>query len=308
MKQYASLQAVSASQAWLTIGAFDGVHIGHQQILKELTAGAHAAGAPAVVLTFDPHPLEILRGALSNFYLMDADEKAEQIAAAGVDILIAHPFNQTVRNTSAEDFVRQINGQLDIRQLWVGHDFALGRDRAGDVPALEKLGLDLDFSVHQLEQIHADGEVVSSSRIRTLLSEQGDVTAAARLLGRAYTLSGKVVSGAQRGRTIGIPTANVRAPARRLVPATGVYVTWAWLAGKRWPAVTNIGLRPTFEDGTPQPVVEAHILDYDGSEFYDQTVKLEFVSRLRGEQKFDGVDVLVKQIHADIAAARDVLK
>lgn len=308
MQRFDSLHDAHAGQAWLTIGAFDGVHVGHQQILKELTAGAHAAGAPAIVLTFEPHPLEILRGPLSNFYLTDLDEKAELIAAADVDLLVTHPFTDEVRNTPADEFISLIKKQLDIRQLWVGYDFALGRERTGDVPALERMGLDLDFSVHQLQPVHADGDIASSSRIRAMLSEQGDVAKAMHMLGRPYSLTGTVVSGAQRGRTIGIPTANVRPPARRLVPATGVYVTWAWLNGKRWPSVTNIGLRPTFEDGTPAPVVEAHLLDYAGGEFYDEPMRLEFVERLRGEQKFDGVDALIKQIHADIAAGRERLK
>lgn len=308
MQRFASLQAASARQSWLTIGAFDGLHLGHQQILKELTAGAHAASAPAVVLTFDPHPAEVLRGPRSNFYLSDLEEKAQLLDAAGVDILVTHPFDERVRDTSAADFVALIKQQLDMRQLWVGHDFALGRDREGDVAALQHLGLSMDFSVHPVPAVHVDGELASSSRIRVLLSEQGDVAAAARLLGRNYTLAGKVVSGAQRGRTIGIPTANVQAPVRRLVPATGVYVTWAWLGKQRHAAVTNIGLRPTFEDGTPAPVVEAHLLDYSGSEFYDAVVKLEFVSRLRGEQKFGGADELVKQIHADIQQAKEILK
>jgi riboflavin kinase/FMN adenylyltransferase len=308
MQRFDSLQAASASQSWLTIGAFDGLHLGHQLILKELTAGAHAAGAPAVVLTFDPHPAEVLRGPRSNFYLSDPEEKAALLAAAGVDVLVTHPFDEVVRDTPAADFVTALKGRLDLRQLWVGADFALGRDRQGDVPALQQLGLKLNYSVHAVPQVRVDGEVVSSSRIRALLSEQGDAADAARLLGRNYTLAGTVVGGAKRGRTIGIPTANVKAPARRLVPATGVYATWATVGGQRYASVTNIGLRPTFEERTPEPVVEAHLFDYSGGEFYDQTVTLEFVARLRGEHKFDGVDALLKQIHADIQQAKDLLK
>jgi riboflavin kinase/FMN adenylyltransferase len=168
------------------------------------------------------------------------------------------------------------------------------------------MGAELGFSVHQVLPVRVDGEIVSSSRIRALLNA-GDVAQAARLLGRPYTLSGSVVQGAQRGRSIGIPTANLQISEKRLVPATGVYVTWAWLGEKRLPSVTNIGLRPTFADGTPAPVVEAHILDYAGGEFYGHPLKLEFVSRLRGEQKFDGVEALVAQIHRDIEQARSAL-
>jgi riboflavin kinase/FMN adenylyltransferase len=308
MQRFASLHAAQASQSWLTIGAFDGLHLGHQLILKELTAGAHAAGAPAVVLTFDPHPAEVLRGPRSNFYLSDPDEKAELLAAAGVDVLVTQAFDESLRDTSAADFVALLKSRLDLRQLWVGADFALGRERKGDVPALQELGLQHDYSVHAVPQVRVDGEVVSSSRIRELLAQHGDAAAASRLLGRSYTLAGKVVGGAKRGRTIGIPTANVQPLARRLVPATGVYATWAWVGGQRYAAVTNIGLRPTFEERTPEPVVEAHLLDYSGGEFYDQQVKLEFAARLRGEHKFDGVDALLKQIHMDIQQAKDILK
>jgi riboflavin kinase/FMN adenylyltransferase len=221
-------------------------------------------------------------------------------------MLISNPFTEQVRNTSAEGFVDQIHKQLHLTQMWIGHDFALGHDRQGNYDALRQMGARLGFSVHQVLPVRVDGEVVSSSRIRSLLAA-GQVGQAARLLGRNYTLSGAVGKGAQRGRTIGIPTANLQVSDKRLVPATGVYVTWAWLNGQRLPSVTNIGLRPTFADGTPAPVVEAHILDYAGGEFYDQPLRLEFVARLRGEQKFARVDELVAQIHRDIEAARRAL-
>lgn len=306
MQQFTSLHAASAQHAWLTIGSFDGLHAGHQQIIKELTAGAHAQGAPAVVLTFEPHPAEVLHGPLKGFYLYEPEEKAELFAALGVDMLISHPFDEQVRATPARQFIELVHSRLDIDKLWIGHDFALGHDREGNFDALRSFGAELGFSVHQVLPVRVDGEVVSSTLIRAALAA-GEVGQAERLLGRRYTLTGTVVSGAQRGRTIGIPTANLRVPERRLVPATGVYVTWAWLGGQRLPSVTNIGLRPTFEDGTPAPVVETHLLEYEGAEFYDQPLKLEFVSRLRGEQKFDGVDALLKQIRMDIEQARATL-
>jgi riboflavin kinase/FMN adenylyltransferase len=307
MQQFSSLQAARAQKAWLTIGAFDGLHLGHQKMLKDFTAAAHAHHAPAVVLTFYPHPVEVLRGPRNSFYLMSPEEKAKQIGSLNVDMLITHPFDQTTVNTSAHDFVALLKKQLDIQQLWVGHDFALGHNREGDFAALQKFGQELGFTVRLVETVKLDGEVVSSSRVRALLAE-GDVAQAARLLGRLYSLSGEVGSGAQRGRSIGIPTANIKIWEKRAVPATGVYVTWASLGSKRWPSVTNIGVRPTFEDKLAAPVVESHILDYDGGEFYGQTLQLEFVSRLRAEQRFAGVDELLAQIHKDIQAARVVLK
>lgn len=306
MQQFSSLQAASAQDAWLTIGSFDGLHAGHQQIIKEITAGAHAQGAPAVVLTFEPHPAEVLRGPLKNFYLLDPQDKIDIFARLGVDVLISHPFDDNLRNTTANEFIQWVYERLNIQQLWIGHDFALGRDRQGNFDALRRFGAEMGFSVHQVLPVRVDGQVVSSTLVRNALAE-GDVSAAERLLGRMYALTGPVVSGAQRGRTIGIPTANVQVPERRLVPASGVYVTWAWLGGQRHASVTNIGVRPTFEDGTPAPVVETHILDYSGDELYGQPLKLEFVSHLRGEQKFAGVEELVRQIHTDIENARTIL-
>lgn len=306
MQHLHSLQQAQTQKAWLTIGVFDGVHLGHQKILKDLAAGAHADGAPAVVLSFDPHPTEVLRGPVQNFYLTSSESKAELISALGIDLLITHPFTKDTANTPAGEFVTQIKKRLGISQLWVGRDFALGHNREGDLPALVNFGAELDFTVHSVDAVRLDGEIVSSTRIRNLLAE-GRVEDAARFLGRPYSLAGEVTSGAKRGRTIGIPTANLALDAKRALPATGVYVTWATVGARRWGAVTNIGVRPTFEDRPPAPVVEAHLLDYDGGEFYGEQLRLDFVARLRSEQKFPGVEELLGQIQRDIAAGRQVL-
>ncbi len=306
MQHFASLQAAHIHNAWLTIGAFDGVHLGHQQILKQLTAGAHAKGAPAVVLTFAPHPEEVLRGPRSRFYLNTPSQQAEQLAALGVDVLVRQPFTKETAATSAGDFVQLLKEHLGLEQLWVGHDFALGRNREGDFATLQTLGAQLGFSLHPVPALELDGAPVSSSRIRALLAE-GDVSAAARLLGRPFALGGEVVAGAQRGRGIGIPTANIAVDEKLALPANGVYVTRARLGGQEWGAVTNVGLRPTFADGTLAPVVEAHLLDYAGAEFYGQQLELDFLARLRAEQRFDGVEALLAQIRQDIEAARELL-
>lgn len=306
MQHFASLQAAHIHNAWLTIGAFDGVHLGHQQILKQLTAGAHAKGAPAVVLTFAPHPEEVLRGPRSRFYLNTPSQQAEQLAALGVDVLVRQPFTKETAATSAGDFVQLLKEHLGLEQLWVGHDFALGRNREGDFATLQTLGAQLGFSLHPVPALELDGAPVSSSRIRALLAE-GDVSAAARLLGRPFALAGEVVAGAQRGRGIGIPTANIAVDEKLALPANGVYVTRARLGGQEWGAVTNVGLRPTFADGTLAPVVEAHLLDYAGAEFYGQQLELDFLARLRAEQRFDGVEALLAQIRQDIEAARELL-
>ncbi|MEX1248985.1 MAG: riboflavin biosynthesis protein RibF, partial [Anaerolineales bacterium] len=301
MQHLHSLHDAQVKSAWLTIGVFDGVHLAHQKIIKELTAAAHAQGAPAVVLSFFPHPVEILHGEVASFYLSDPKEKAEQIAALGVDVSVTHPFTHEVAHTSARDFVTQLKNHLGLVQLWVGHDFVLGHNREGNVPVLQAFGEDLGFQVHLIEAVKLDGEVVSSSRIRSLLAE-GRVEHAARQLGRPYSLSGSVVGGAKRGQTIGIPTANTAVLEKRAIPALGVYVTWATVGRRRWGAVTNVGVRPTFEDKPAAPVVETHILDYGGGDFYGETLRLDFIARLRPEQRFSGIEELVAQIHRDIAA------
>lgn len=306
MQHLPSLQDAQLGAAWLTIGVFDGVHLGHQRILKDLQAGAHAIGASAVVLSFSPHPAEVLRGPVEYFYLSSPQERAEQIAALGIDLLITQPFTQLLANTSARDFVSQLVGHLGLKQLWVGHDFALGHNRQGDIPALIELGKEMGFEVHPVEAVRLNGEIVSSSAIRALLAE-GRVDEAARFLGRPYALTGAVTGGAGRGRTIGIPTANLALSAKRALPASGVYVSWATIGARRWGSVTNVGVRPTFEDKPAAPVVETHLLDYDGGDFYGETLHLDFITRLRAEQKFSGVEELLAQIHRDIAAGRLVL-
>lgn len=306
MQQYEALRDVDLNGAWLAIGAFDGVHRGHQAILQQLTAGAHAVGCPAVLLTFYPHPVEVLRGVQHSFYLTAPEEKAGLLAPFGLDALVTQAFDLAFSKTTAREFVELLVQHLGVQQLWVGADFALGHNREGDVPTLRRFGEALGFQVQVVEPVLEGGEVISSSRIRRLLAA-GEVAEAATLLGRPYALSGEVEQGAGRGRTIGIPTANLKIWPQRAVPASGVYAGWAEVAGQRWPAVTNIGVRPTFDEKLQAPVVETHILDYDGSDFYGQALRLEFVARLRAEQRFDGIEALIAQIKADIVQARQRL-
>jgi riboflavin kinase/FMN adenylyltransferase len=202
--------------------------------------------------------------------------------------------------------MRKLRANLGLRRLFVGPDFALGRNREGDVPTLRRIGVELGFDLEVIQPISLEGEVISSSRIRQSLME-GDVRLAATLLGRPYALDGLVSPGDGRGRTIGIPTANLELPAERIVPKSGVYACQAEVAGERHAAVANIGVRPTFSDGQPVlPRVEAHLLDY-GGDLYGQTLRIEFIERLRDEQRFSGVQALVDQIHTDIHKARQIL-
>ena len=305
MQHNYGLQDIHIQNAWLTIGSYDGVHLGHQQIINQVTAGAHASGAPAVVLTFYPHPMVVLRGPRESFYLTMPEEKAEILGGLGVDLVVTHPFNKDVAAMEPEEFIRKLQSHLGFTHLYVGYDFALGHNRKGDVPYLTHLGEQLGYQVHTVEAFELDGEPVSSSRVRRAL-DTGDVAEANRLLGREFRLMGTVIPGDGRGKQIGVPTANLEISLEQAVPGPGVYacrVTWE---GKRYPAVTNIGVRPTFEDTPVAPRVETHVLDFE-HELYGQQIGLEFTAFLRPERKFDGIESLVSQIRADIEKGREIL-
>ncbi len=222
-----------------------------------------------------------------------------------VDHMIVLPFNRALASLSAEAFMAELCGHVNLRELWVGPDFRLGAGGRGTVDVLERIGREQNFEVHQVERLELDGHSVSSTLIRRMLVD-GDVVSAARLLERPYSFTGKVVQGDQRGRTIGFPTANIAAPAGLVVPGDGVYACRLQLsAGDAWlPAVTNVGVRPTF--GALARAVEAHVLDWSG-DLYGRTIRVAFVQRLRPEQKFAGIEALVAQIGADAAAARTLL-
>jgi riboflavin kinase/FMN adenylyltransferase len=257
------------------------------------------------VLTFHPHPSVVLRGSRESFYLTAQEEKAALLGGYGVDVVITHPFNEQVASIKARIFVDQLHHHLNIHQLLVGHDFALGYHREGNVIALKEFGEELGFSVQAIDAFRIGGEVVSSSRIRRLL-EVGRVDQAAELLGRSYSLRGFVERGDGRGRSIGIPTANLSIPKEQAVPGAGVYAVRAILGGKTYRAVSNVGVRPTFETGLVAPRVEAHLLNFD-EDIYGEEIELIFLAHLRDEQRFPDADALVAQIHADINQAREIL-
>ncbi len=307
MQTVTSLEALRLTQpACLTVGAFDGVHRGHQALIGELVRHAHATGRAAVVITFYPHPSVFLRGRRPSFYLSTPEEKAEHLRALGVDAVVTHTFDAAFAAITAEDYVAQLVRQARLSELWCGEDFALGHNRVGNVAYLRAAGERLGFAVQVRTPVLEDGEIISSTRIRQCLRD-GAVEQAARALGRPFRLSGQVVAGAQRGRTLGIPTANLAISEERAFPATGVYACRAhWDGATPQSAVTNIGFRPTFNSSTPTLTVEAHLLDYSG-DLYGRELTLDFVARLRPEMKFPGVDALVAQIRADIATARRLL-
>lgn len=306
MEHYRSLNDVALKNSWLTIGVFDGVHRGHQEILANLTAGAHANGAPAVVLTFWPHPAVVLGKRNDLKSLSTPEERADLLASLGVDAAITQPFTPEFSKLSALDFMRLVSERLGLRSLWIGHDFALGHNREGNLARLTEIGRELGYSVQAIGPVVNGEDVLSSSLIRQRL-KAGEVARAAENLGRFYALSGPVVHGDGRGRRINIPTANIDYPKDKVIPANGVYACWAWVGGERFPAATNIGINPTFTPDKETPNVEAHILDFD-RELYGQGLRLEFVEHLRDELRFPSVEALLEQIHADIGKTREILK
>jgi riboflavin kinase/FMN adenylyltransferase len=300
-----ALLELSLPDSWLTIGVFDGVHRGHQDLIRRLVSGAHAAGSPAVVLTFHPHPAVVLGRQESFGYLTLPEEKASLLAKLGVDHVITLRFDRSLAAQTAGEFMHAVKDSLGVSSLLIGYDFALGRDRSGDATRLTALGRELGYTTQVLPAWMAEGSVVSSSSIRSLL-RSGQVSKAAELLGRAYPVCGPVVHGDGRGRHIQVPTANLAYPAEKLIPANGIYATWAWLDGRRHPGATNIGTNPTFTPEKATASLETHLLDFSG-DLYGRELCLEFVSRLRGEEKFASVEQLTRQIQADIARTRALL-
>ncbi len=298
-------EAKLSGRSLVTIGAFDGVHRGHQYLVNQLIESAFRQDAVPIVLTFYPHPSMVTRGFQTGFYLSDPGHKAHLLGELGVEVVITHPFNEVIRHIRARDFISELVDNLNPTALWVGEDFAMGYQREGNVAFLRQVGSAYGFKVQVVDFVtDNEGNRYSSSRIREAVKE-GNVILAADLLGRYYSVSGKVVKGAQRGRTIGIPTANIDVPGEMAVPGQGVYAAYACIDKRVLLSVVNIGLRPTFNRTELQPTVEVHILDFEG-DLYGQMVSVAFVTKLRDEMKFDDVKDLVNQIHADIAQAREI--
>ncbi|MFN2119888.1 MAG: bifunctional riboflavin kinase/FAD synthetase [Anaerolineales bacterium] len=298
-----SIDDLSLENSWLTIGVFDGVHRGHQEIVGALTAGARQARSPAAVVTFWPHPATVLgRGPLRC--LTTDEERAQLLGSLGVDVVVTHTFGTEVAATSAKDFVARLQERLDFRHLLIGYDFALGKDREGNRGRLTEIGREFNFAVDVIPALADESGVISSTEIRKLVAT-GDVAEAAKLLGRPYGLAGSVVHGDSRGADLGFPTANIEYPPEKILPLNGVYACWASVDAQRHAAAVNVGVRPQFHDGVRVPLVEAHLLDFEG-QIYDQDMQLEFVSRLRDERKFESVPALVEQMKRDVGAVRQM--
>ena len=298
------LEAVGHEPSVVTIGNFDGVHRGHQVLLRRAVALAERNGARSVAVTFDPHPAVLLRADAAPPRLQTLEDRVATLAAAGLDTVLVLPFTRELASSTPAAFVAEVlAGSLAAVRVVVGTNFRFGAKAAGDVVTLLELGEQHGFAPEAVTLLEMDGRRISSSAIREHLQD-GDLAWATVALGRPYQLGGIVIRGDGRGRGIGFPTANLALDPDLVVPATGVYAGHALLDGSWVPAVTNVGLRPTF-DGTTR-TVEVHLLDVD-RDLYGQQLAFRFLHRLRSEQRFDGVEALVAQIGADVARARGLL-
>lgn len=287
-----------------TVGNFDGIHRGHLLIFRKVVGRAREAGGTSVVLTFDPHPQRVLKPEASPDLLTDLDSKLSLLEAEGIDVALIVPFTRDFARTSPKAFVAEIlHKRVGAREVFVGHDFAFGKDRAGTIALLEAEGRRLGMAVTVVGAVEWEGETVSSSRIRHALVD-GEPERAADLLGRPYSLSGKVVGGYQEGRILGFPTANLAVSSEVLVPAQGVYAVRVKWEGAWYDGVANIGTSPTFEDRPFR--LEVHLFDFTG-DLYDQTLEVAFLARLREERRFPSVDELTDQIRKDAEEARALL-
>ncbi|MBI1912054.1 MAG: bifunctional riboflavin kinase/FAD synthetase [Deltaproteobacteria bacterium] len=287
----------------LTLGNFDGLHLGHRKIIKKVAERAKELKTKSVVFTFDPHPLKVVAPHKSPPLILDSEEKAKLISEFGIDYLIFAKFTKEFASTHPRQFVENVLVKgLSVKEVWVGHDFSFGHGKAGNVDYLRHLGEELGFKVFVMPAFKKSGAIVSSSRIRELV-KTGNVRGAATLLGRNFKIKGKVVRGKDIGKEIGFPTANLKVSSE-IIPENGVYVAYASVAGKSHPAVLNIGTAPTF--GGKERCVEVHILDFKNN-IYGKKMEVSFVKRLRSEKTFKSKEALVTQIRKDTEKARQTL-
>lgn len=287
----------------VTLGNFDGVHLGHQAILRTVVARARETGGTAVAFTFEPHPLKVLAPERSPKLLNTFHGKMRLIEAAGIEVAICANFTREFADQNPEDFAREVlHTKIGVREVYVGYDYAFGKGREGSIESLKKTGRTYGFGVGVVDAVQVEGAAVSSSRIRDLIAA-GRVDEAAKFLGRHYGIEGEVVHGSHRGHTLGFPTANINT-SHELLPSFGVYAVLARVGGRTLKGVTSIGVRPTFGAG---PVsIEVYLFDFDG-DIYGKHMELSFVKRLRGEEKFPDAASLIRQMQRDVEQAKESL-
>lgn len=287
----------------LTLGNFDGLHLGHQELVRMIIHRAREVGAVSMVVTFRPHPLKILAPEKCPPLISIYEEKIRLFERLGIDVLVKIPFTLEFSSMSPEDFVRDILcNTLGAKEIFVGYNYRFGRGREGDIQKLRTLGEKYGFTVREIEQIAVDGEVISSTKIRTLL-RHGDVEHAAKLLGRTYAITGIVVRGDGRGKGLGFPTANI-APKHAIIPADGVYAVRLVVRERVYDGIANIGMRPTFNKKIL--AIEVHVFNFS-EDIYGEDISLCFIRKIREEKKFKGSEALVTQIKSDIETAKEIL-
>jgi riboflavin kinase / FMN adenylyltransferase len=287
----------------ITIGVFDGVHLGHKYLISQLKQLASKQGFQSIVITFDRHPQEVLTPLNHPPFLIDISEKTALLKNEGVDSVIVLAFNQALADYSALDFLNLLKTKLHMRGLVIGPDFALGHHNEGNIQTIHRLALKIDFSVTIVSPVTIDNEIVSSTSIRTALAD-GNMEKVQKLLGRPFDLHGPVIHGKGRGTTLGFPTINLNILPGQALPEDGVYATRAYLNEKAYPSVTNIGNNPTFSN--TERSVETFILNYH-NDLYQQEIKIEFIRKIRNETKFSNIEDLQKQIFKDIEQTEIIL-
>jgi len=288
----------------LTIGVFDGVHLGHKHLISQLKEQARQQNLLSGVVTFRQHPQEVLSPRTRLPWLTDLAERIKLLKNEGIEAIVTLSFTGELVQLSAHQFASLLKKYLKMRGMVIGPDFALGQNREGNANTLCRLGQGMNFSVTVIPPVVVNGEVVSSTAIRKALAD-GDMKRVRNLVGRPFSLHGRVITGAGRGIELGFPTANLDINPEQALPAEGVYATWAYIDDKAYPSMTNIGKRPTFGDS--QRTVEVYILDYQ-SNLYEQELKIDIIERLRGEKRFDTPEELKKQIAEDVKRGRDILR
>jgi riboflavin kinase/FMN adenylyltransferase len=289
----------------LTLGVFDGLHLGHQLIMRTVVERAHAVGAVPTVITFDPHPRSVLHPHSAPPLLQTLDQKVEGFGVLGIEQTIVIRFTKEFSQVGAEDFLRDVvKERLHAREVYLGRGFAFGHNREGNIELLRRVSNELGFVAGEVPEVRLRGQRVSSSKVRELLS-RGKVNLARRMLGRPYGVEGRVVRGKERGATLGFPTANLH-PQNRVIPTNGVYVTGTLIDGVWRRGVTNIGTRPTFESDA-EPSVETFVIDWAG-DLYGDVIRVRFLHRLRDEKQFSSLEQLQAQIGRDVIKAESYFK
>lgn len=289
----------------LTLGVFDGLHIGHQRIMQRVVERARSLGAVPTAITFDPHPRAVLHPASAPPLLQTLDQRLANLDVLGIEQTIVIKFDSDFASRAAEEFLSDIvRDRLHASEVYLGKGFAFGKDRGGNIELLQRLSPELGFVAHEVEEVQLRGARVSSSAIRELLAA-GRVNVARRMLGRPYGVEGVIIRGLRRGHTIGFPTANLK-PRNRVIPRYGVYATATLIDGIWRRSITNIGVRPTFETEA-EPSIESYIFDFDG-DLYGDVLRVRFLHRIRDERKFNGIDELKAQIEHDTGVARNYFR